>query len=635
MKHRTELRTLCLALIVFLAGVLPVSSATRNVLLLFDERLDMPGLAAIDTDLVRTVTSNSVENIEVYREPMDLSRFGSETYQLQLRDFLRAKYVGKNIDVVVAIMKPALDFLLAHGDAIFPATPIIFGGIDRQELVGRTLPDHVRGVLLKREFAPTLELALRLHPQTTHVAVVAGTSEFDVRLLEQAKQEFRPYENRLSFTYLTTPRLEELLVEVSKLPPQTVVLFTTLFRDGAGNPFVPHNVVSRISAAANAPTYGFLDQYVGRGIVGGQVYSAALHGTEAGKLVLQALADPKAPGAHFVEAPANKIMFDWRQMQRWGIAGRQLPANSEINFRELTVWERYRWQITSALVALLLQSAIIMWFLLERFRRRRAETRSRTLSLQVMHLNRAAEAGALSASFAHDLGQPTLAIALNAQRAESLLKDRPELSTIREAVIDISRANDHAAGVIKEFQKLLKLRSDPEIERATDLNAAIADALSILSTEANHRQVDLVAEGHKGPLRVSADPTHVLQVLLNLATNAMDAMSDNPSDTRRVTIRTEMRGDSEVEIEVVDSGPGISEEVLDKIFDTFYTTKPHGTGLGLSIARTIVDTYGGKIWAGNRTQGGAAFHLTLPLSTDKPAQSKASGQRFALVHADA
>ena len=202
-------------------------------------------------------------------------------------------------------------------------------------------------------------------------------------------------------------------------------------------------------------------------------------------------------------------------------------------------------------------------------------------------------------------------------------------------MVDISRANDHAAAIIKQFRKLLKRRSDPEIQQETDLNAVIADALSILSTEANHRQVVLVAEGHKGPLLVRADPIHVLQVLLNLATNAMDAMADNPPDTRRVTIRTAMHADSKVEVVVSDSGPGIPEQVIDEIFDTFYTTKPHGTGLGLSIARTIVETYGGTIWAENCAQGGAAFHFTIPLSTDMPAQPKSIRQCSARAHAEA
>ena len=97
-------------------------------------------------------------------------------------------------------------------------------------------------------------------------------------------------------------------------------------------------------------------------------------------------------------------------------------------------------------------------------------------------------------------------------------------------------------------------------------------------------------------------------------------MADNPSDTRRVSIRTAIRADFKAEVVVSDSGPGIPEQAIDEIFDTFYTTKPHGTGLGLSIARTIVETYGGKIWDENKPEGGAAFHFTIPLRFDKPVQ---------------
>jgi signal transduction histidine kinase len=142
-----------------------------------------------------------------------------------------------------------------------------------------------------------------------------------------------------------------------------------------------------------------------------------------------------------------------------------------------------------------------------------------------------------------------------------------------------------------------------------------------------------VLKAYKGPLFVSADPIHVLQVLLNLATNAMDAMADNPLDARRVAIRTAVHGDCKVEVVVSDSGPGIPEQMIHEIFDTFYTTKPHGTGLGLSIARTIVETYEGKIWVENCAGGGAAFHFTIPLSSGMPAQRKASRQRSAQVDA--
>jgi signal transduction histidine kinase len=107
--------------------------------------------------------------------------------------------------------------------------------------------------------------------------------------------------------------------------------------------------------------------------------------------------------------------------------------------------------------------------------------------------------------------------------------------------------------------------------------------------------------------------------MLNLATNAMDAMRDCAPATRKMTVQTVLVGDSEVEVSVSDSGVGIPKDKLRSVFETFYTTKQQGTGLGLTIVRTIVENCGGKIWAENRPGGGAAFRFTLPLAKARPA----------------
>jgi signal transduction histidine kinase len=137
--------------------------------------------------------------------------------------------------------------------------------------------------------------------------------------------------------------------------------------------------------------------------------------------------------------------------------------------------------------------------------------------------------------------------------------------------------------------------------------------MPVLSPEAKKRNVTLRAIGIQQPLPVRADRIHLQQVILNLATNGMDAMANIPPDARQMTIQTALQGQSTVEASVGDSGTGIPEQKLGDIFDTFYTTKVQGTGLGLSIARTIVENYGGKIWAENRVGGGAVFRFTLPL----------------------
>jgi C4-dicarboxylate-specific signal transduction histidine kinase len=147
-----------------------------------------------------------------------------------------------------------------------------------------------------------------------------------------------------------------------------------------------------------------------------------------------------------------------------------------------------------------------------------------------------------------------------------------------------------------------------------DLNEVIADSLQMLSPEAVKRNVALHVNGIQQPLLVRADRIHLQQVILNLARNGMDAMSDTARDARRLTIQTALPEGAEVEVSVSDSGMGIPKDKLDVIFDTFYTTKAQGTGLGLSIVRTIVESYGGKIWAENRAEGGCRISLHLAVA---------------------
>src|SRR5215469_15838398 len=134
MKLRTALLAVCMGLMLWIASALSAYSATRRVVLLFGERPDLPALAVLQADLIRTLGSNPADRIEIYNEAMDLSRFGSNNYQPLLRDFLEAKYADQKIDVAIAILSPALEFLLNYGSAIFPGTPVVFCGIDKQNL---------------------------------------------------------------------------------------------------------------------------------------------------------------------------------------------------------------------------------------------------------------------------------------------------------------------------------------------------------------------------------------------------------------------------------------------------------------------------------------------------------------------
>jgi signal transduction histidine kinase len=264
--------------------------------------------------------------------------------------------------------------------------------------------------------------------------------------------------------------------------------------------------------------------------------------------------------------------------------------------------------------ALLFQAVIISWLLVERRRRYFAQAEASIRRREVVRLNRVTTANVLSSSLAHELNQPLGAILSNTEAAQILLKaSPPDLNQIGEILSDIIRDEQRAGEIILGLRNLLNDRKDTDLQ-AFDLNDTVQEVVRIVAPEAAKREIAVSTSLTPYALPVRADPIHMQQVLLNLVMNGMDAMEDSEPRPRDLAIRTSRSAESKVaEVTVSDSGKGISEGNLTSIFDAFFTTKPQGTGLGLPIARTIVESYGGAIWAENRNRG-AAFCFRLPLA---------------------
>ena len=201
------------------------------------------------------------------------------------------------------------------------------------------------------------------------------------------------------------------------------------------------------------------------------------------------------------------------------------------------------------------------------------------------------------------------------RRQKYFLKPNPpDLIQLTEILADIRHNDQRAAEIIRHLGGLLKKNSPVELQEF-DLSEAVRGAASILGHEALSRDIVLDVTQAQAVLPVRADAVHLQQVILNLGLNAMDAMLNCvPGSRKMIKLETMLVGQTEVEVSVYDTGPGIPNDKLKSVFDTFYTTKPNGTGLGLSIARTIIENHGGKIWAENRLGEGAVFRFTLPLA---------------------
>jgi signal transduction histidine kinase len=233
------------------------------------------------------------------------------------------------------------------------------------------------------------------------------------------------------------------------------------------------------------------------------------------------------------------------------------------------------------------------------------------LRSELARAGRVTALGQLASALAHELSQPLGAILRNAEAAEIHLNSAsPDLEELRAIVSDIRKDDRRAGDVIEQMRALIKRRTLQM--NPLGLNELVQDVFSLVHSDALARHVALDCSVAPGLPLVAGDRVHLSQVLLNLIMNGMDAMQTTPAISKRVLIEARPRGEGKVEVAVTDSGPGVPAEIIDKVFDPFYTTKSGGLGMGLPISRTIIEAHGGRLWAERAPAGrGLTFRFTL------------------------
>ena len=243
---------------------------------------------------------------------------------------------------------------------------------------------------------------------------------------------------------------------------------------------------------------------------------------------------------------------------------------------------------------------------------RESERRYREVQTDLAHVNRVATMGQLTASIAHEVNQPIATARNNAASALRFLsRDPPDLDEVREALGCIVNDVDRAGDVIGGIRKLIT-KAPPPRDDCLDVNEAIGEVIVLTRGEALKNGVSVEMQLAAGLPLTQGHRVQLQQVVLNLILNAVEAMSSVDDARRELSISTGRWGTNEILVALRDSGPGIDPENLDRVFDSFYTTKPSGMGLGLAICHSIVDAHGGRLWAAANEPRGAVFQFTLP-----------------------
>ena len=351
-------------------------ASPRTVLTIHSGAEEFPANPILDAAVRERLLAGSDVPVDYFAEYLEADLLPDEEALLAFKDYVKRKYHGRRIDLVIAMTDTSLQFVLHHRGELFPDAPVIFFGVAVPDETIRSMGGGITGIRIGNVYADTLRLALALHPSTERVFVVAKRQ--DNQTPESVRAEFRGFSDQVTITYVTEETVPLLLSTVRMIPQGSVILYIWHAQRESGGGMYSNAVARLVANAAKVPVYGTSDLYIGTGVVGGVMRGTRETGTHIGDLALRVLAGTR-PQDIPIETARVMTVIDWRQVQRWGIDPSRLPPGSQIENREPSVWERYRLYIIGAVMALeiVVQAALIAGLIIQRARRRKAEQQAR------------------------------------------------------------------------------------------------------------------------------------------------------------------------------------------------------------------------------------------------------------------
>ncbi len=354
-------------LLCVLTGSASAAPTPKNVLVLFTDLGQRATFLDVFEAALRAREAGLITFHEAY---MEHPQRDDDAYLESEADTLRRRYSGLKLDAVVAVGPWALQFAVQHRGTIFPGVPVAFVGLATQQFAGQTWPG-VTGLTTPVGLRETIDLALRLHPDTTTVAVIAPKE--DPYWLAATHAELLRYRDRIKEAYFYGPASRDLFEKVTALPAHTIVLFH-LAPPPSGQP--PLGGLDLINAIAErVPTYSaWRTLCLGRGCIGGAYEDNTKEISQFADLTERLLAGERPERIPIVNAAALTVQVDWRALQRWHVPPSSLPAGSEVLYQEPSLWERGRRYFIAGAAVIVLQSVLIAALFWQRAQKKKTES---------------------------------------------------------------------------------------------------------------------------------------------------------------------------------------------------------------------------------------------------------------------
>ncbi|MRR17160.1 MAG: PAS domain S-box protein [Deltaproteobacteria bacterium] len=302
----------------------------------------------------------SLENLQLASHPSD------RKYLDTMAAAMKIKYTVEKPDLIIVQYKQALQFMQRYGADIFGDVPVVFAGLTVEGYIPEKMPRRYTGIISSFSTVMNIELILKNHPGVEKIYIIGGASPVERSLVSEAIAEGAPYRKQVELIPMTNMTFPALLKTLETLPDNSVVMYQALQLDAAGKVHVPAEAASDIARAARVPVYGMLDTYMGSGITGGFLIHHEGLGRRAAGIAVSWLQTGLAPDARVKSEPIGSYRFDDRQLKRWAIKEKSLPAGSRIEFKIYSVWKSYKKEIAGGIFLILAQTALIIVLLWNR-----------------------------------------------------------------------------------------------------------------------------------------------------------------------------------------------------------------------------------------------------------------------------
>ncbi|MBD3390791.1 MAG: response regulator [Chitinivibrionales bacterium] len=421
-QHRHARIILCVSVLLVLPAAGPCGDIVRKprVLVLHSYHAGFTWSDSISRGIESFFADNAAD-AELCFEYMDTRRVHTPEYFDMLDSLYRVKYAARPVDVIISCDDHAFNFVHGRGEHLFPGASIVFcsvSGFEPWMREGR----EITGLRESIDIKATLDLALRLHPETEEVAVVTDMTRTGRALARKARDVFAAYEDRLYFDYWDSLSVEELDRSAASLVDGTIMFLFIFSQDKKGRVFDHEKNLERLAPICGVPIYGVWEFYLGHGIVGGKLTSGSAEGTMAAELAVRILDGEAASRIPIAQSPAS-IMVDHAELVDFRIPGRALPPETIVVNRPTSFYYQYRLLIWVVAAAFAMLAGVVVFLSATVARRRRAE---KALRRSEERLTLALEGGELGI---WDWDVREGRVALNQRWADMLGYDRKGIAT--------------------------------------------------------------------------------------------------------------------------------------------------------------------------------------------------------------